>query len=80
MKVPVSLSQGPRRPESALGESEKATPHLVGGRFRSGKACLMLVLILPFVSLLLFAFLPFDQALVIYLLALLPCAILYSFI
>ena len=78
--MPVSLSQGSQRPESALGESEKATPHLVGVRFRSGKVCLMLVLILPFVSLFLFAFLRFDLALLIYLLALLLCAILYWFI
>jgi len=80
VKVPVSLSQGSQRPESALGESEKATPHLIGVGFRSGKACLMLVLILPFVSLLLFAFLPFDPAFVIYLLVLLLCTIFYGHI
>ncbi len=36
-----------------------------------------LLLVLPFVSLILFSFLPFNQALPIYLLILLFCAILY---
>jgi hypothetical protein len=74
--VPVSLSQGSQRRESPLRESEKATPHLAGVRFRSRKACLILVLILPFISLLLFAFLPFDAAFLIYLLVLLLCTAL----
>ena len=73
----VSLSQGSQRRESPLTESEKATPHLAGVRSRRRKANLMLVLTLPFISLLLFAFLPFDAAFLIYFLVLLLCTVLY---
>lgn len=74
-----------RQTKETIGErrrydSKKDTPPFVDVGFRSPKACVRLFLILPFVSLIFFAFLPFDQALLIYLLALLLCAILYWFI
>ena len=63
--------------ELAPGKPGKTTLRFLGVRYQSLETFVLLVLILPFVSLLLFAFLPFDPAFFAYLIILLVCMMLY---